>query len=66
MGMDYENIRWLKELGSTDSRTIGRKAARLAQLASSGIAVPRGFVVTATEFFNFIQTNNLKSKIVEF
>jgi pyruvate, water dikinase len=65
MGMDYENIRWLKELGSTDSRTIGRKAARLSQLATSGIAVPRGFVVTATEFFNFIQTNNLKSKIVE-
>jgi len=65
MGMEYENIRWLKELGSTDSRTIGRKAARLSQLATSGIAVPRGFVVTATEFFNFIQTNNLKSKIVE-
>lgn len=65
MAMDYENIRWLKELGSTDSRTIGRKAARLAQLASSGISVPRGFVVTATEFFNFIQTNNLKSKIIE-
>lgn len=65
MAMDYENIRWLKELGFTDSRTIGRKAARLAQLASSGISVPRGFVVTATEFFNFIQTNNLKSKIIE-
>ncbi len=63
MGMDYENIRWLKELGSTDSITIGRKAARLAQLASSGITVPRGFVVTSTEFFNFLQTNNLKSKI---
>ncbi|MFA5745911.1 MAG: PEP/pyruvate-binding domain-containing protein [archaeon] len=65
MGMDYENIRWLKELGSTDSRTIGRKAARLAQLAITGITVPRGFVVTATEFFNFVQMNNLKPKIVE-
>lgn len=65
MGMDYENIRWLKELGSTDSRTIGRKAARLAQLATTGITVPRGFVVTSTEFFNFLQTNNLKPKIVE-
>lgn len=65
MAMDYENIRWLKELGSTDSGIIGRKAARLAQLATSGITVPRGFVVTATEFFNFIQTNSLKSKIVE-
>ena len=53
MGMDYENIRWLKELGMTDSRTIGRKAARLAQLATSGITVPRGFVVTATEFLIF-------------
>jgi pyruvate,water dikinase len=65
MGMDYENIRWLKELGSTDSRVIGRKAARLAQLANAGITVPRGFVVTATEFFNFLQTNNIKSKIIE-
>ena len=65
MGMDYENIRWLKELGMTDSKTIGRKAARLAQLANMGITVPRGFVVTSTEFFNFLQTNNLKHKIVE-
>lgn len=65
MGMEYENIRWLKELGSTDSRTIGRKAARLAQLANTGITVPRGFVVTATEFFNFLQTNNIKLKIIE-
>jgi len=65
MGMDYENIRWLKELAHTDSRTIGRKAARLAQLSSAGITVPRGFVITSTEFFNFLQTNNIRQKITE-
>lgn len=65
MGMDYENIRWLKELGLTESRVIGRKAARLALLANAGIVVPRGFVINATEFFNFLQTNNIKPKLME-
>lgn len=63
MGMDFENIRWLKELSYNDSNIIGRKAARLAQLTKTGTTIPRGFIVTSTEFFNFLQKNNLRHKI---
>lgn len=63
MAMDYENIKWLKEAAYADSRIIGRKAARLAQLTSAGITIPRGFVITSTEYFNFLQVNNIKQKI---
>lgn len=65
MAIDYENIRWLKELSQTNITVIGRKAARLAQLAGAGFIVPRGFVITSTEFFNFLQINNIKLKIAE-
>ena len=63
MALDYENIKWLKEAAYVDSRIIGRKAARLAQLTTAGITVPRGFVITSTEYFNFLQVNNIKQKI---
>ncbi len=63
--MSKENIIWFKDLTSLDGKIVGQKATRIAELANARIPIPRGFVVTNTEYFDFLQKNNLKEKINE-
>lgn len=61
--MSKENIIWFKDLTSFDEKLVGHKATRIAELSNARIPIPRGFVITNTEYFDFLQKNNLKQKI---
>ena len=59
----YDNIKWFKELSGFEEQIVGRKATRIAQLHNCRVCVPKGFVITNAEYFEFLQQNDLKSKI---
>jgi pyruvate, water dikinase len=59
----YDNIKWFKELSGFEEKTIGRKATRICQLHNCRVSIPRGFVITNAEYFEFLQKNDLKQKI---
>jgi len=63
--MDTKNIISFKNLTGLDEKLVGRKATRIAELANARIPVPRGFVITNTAYFDFLQKNNLKEEIYE-
>ena len=44
---------------------IGGKGKSLARMASAGFSVPTGFHLTTTAYKNFVDTNELQSKILE-
>jgi rifampicin phosphotransferase len=55
-------IRWvvpLREAWTCDERSIGGKAAKLAQLVRSEFRVPDGFCITTRAYEHFIHTNDL-------
>lgn len=54
-------IQWLDDGG--EERTVGKKAASLGEASAQGLNVPRGFVVTAPTFEEFVQENGLEQRI---
>ncbi|MDY6769654.1 MAG: PEP/pyruvate-binding domain-containing protein [Candidatus Nanohaloarchaea archaeon] len=54
-------IQWLDDAG--EEREVGRKASSLAAADDAGLDVPRGFVVTAPTFEEFVQENGLERRI---
>jgi len=58
---------WLHDVGIKDVETVGGKNASLGEmigsLSSKGVSVPGGFATTALAFNQFLEYNNLKSKI---
>jgi phosphohistidine swiveling domain-containing protein len=53
----------LAEAARCDERTIGGKAAKLAQLAEAGFRVPGGFSITTHAYESFVQGQNLSRLI---
>ncbi|EAW39117.1 Phosphoenolpyruvate synthase [Lyngbya sp. PCC 8106] len=68
--MTQENsyIRWFESIGVNDVPIVGGKNASLGEmvksLKSKGIRVPDGFAITAQTYWQFIEANNLQSKIL--
>ncbi len=60
-------VLWFEELANTDVELVGGKNASLGEmyrnLRSSGVRVPNGFAITAQTYRDFIEYNNLESKI---
>jgi phosphohistidine swiveling domain-containing protein len=59
-------VRWVVSLAEAvrcDERTIGGKAAKLAQLAEAGFRVPGGFSITTHAYESFVQGQNLSRLI---
>ncbi|MFB6294627.1 MAG: PEP/pyruvate-binding domain-containing protein, partial [Candidatus Nanohaloarchaea archaeon] len=54
-------IQWLDDAG--EEREAGKKASALGDAAAQGLNVPRGFVVTAPTFEEFVQENGLEQRI---
>lgn len=53
-------IMWLNDIGGGEARGIaGRKGASLAQMASAGLPVPPGFVVSAEALRSFLANDGL-------
>lgn len=56
-------IRWLESTSDGEERDVGKKAASLAALSEYGLNTPRGFVVTAQTFEEFVRQNGLENQI---
>lgn len=57
------DIQWLSECSSDDTRSIGRKAAALAQLDGADLSTPRGFVIPAQVFEQFVRQNDIEQEV---
>ena len=58
-----QHIKFFKDLSKRDVGIAGGKGASLGEMTRAGIAVPLGFVVTASAFDRFLQETNLKAEI---
>lgn len=56
-------VRWLDDIEDGEERDVGKKASSLATLSQYGLQVPRGFVVTAQTFEEFVRSNGLENQI---
>ncbi|MCL2140568.1 MAG: phosphoenolpyruvate synthase [Dehalococcoidia bacterium] len=63
MQKSLKAIVWFEEVGRQDIALVGGKGANLGEMTQAKIPVPPGFIVTADAYYDFIQTNNLASKI---
>jgi pyruvate,water dikinase len=57
------NVKWVKEISDHEILDVGYKAYILSELSKANISIPRGFVINYKNFFNFLQTGNLREKI---
>ncbi len=58
-----KNLYWFKDVDKGDIPLVGGKAANLGEMIQAGFPVPDGFCVSAAAYFNFLEENQLKSKI---
>lgn len=62
-------IKWLREVGKDEKRTVGGKGANLGEMISNlvqaGVRVPNGFAVTTEGWRRFAEANNLAGRIEE-
>lgn len=63
-GRADELIRWFDELSVTDTELAGGKGANLGELASAGIPVPPGFVITSRAFRAHLDQSGLSALIL--
>lgn len=60
-----KNIMWFAEIRKSNLAEVGGKGANLGEMASIGLPVPPGFVVTAGAYFLFIEHNRIGQVIRE-
>ncbi len=62
-----DNIIWFDKLGLGDIESVGGKNASLGEMIShlsgAGVSVPNGFATTSSAYRDFIESNDLGSKI---
>ena len=56
-------IAWFDEVTKNDIPLVGGKGANLGELVQARIPVPRGFIVTADAYFQFIKVTKLADEI---
>ncbi|NIO45170.1 MAG: phosphoenolpyruvate synthase, partial [Candidatus Aenigmarchaeota archaeon] len=54
-----------KNLGKKDVKTVGGKAANLAELVNAEFPVPEPFFITTEAYDEFLKSNDLKGEIIE-
>jgi len=65
MKKEEKHILWFKEVDKEDIALVGGKGANLGEMASFGVPVPNGFIVTSRAYFDFLDQNQLRPKIKE-
>lgn len=60
-----KDILWFSEVGKDDGKLVGGKGANLGELTRAGLPVPKGFIVTAGAYFDFLEKTKLKARIAE-
>ncbi|AKG53694.1 phosphoenolpyruvate synthase [Dehalogenimonas sp. WBC-2] len=63
MQKNPESIVWFDQVSKEDIPVVGGKGANLGEMTAAKIPVPPGFIVTASAYFDFIQTSGLQPKI---
>lgn len=58
-----DRIVWFKDVDKEDIPLVGGKGANLGEMTKAGFPVPNGFIVTAKAYYQFINENNLTTKI---
>lgn len=58
-------IFWFNEVDKEDIPLVGGKGANLGEMTSFGIPVPRGFIISSRAYFNFLEENQAKGKILK-
>jgi pyruvate,water dikinase len=58
-----EAIRWFDEIGLTDVALVGGKGANLGELATAGLPVPPGFVVTAAAYLEAVSESGARARL---
>ncbi len=56
-------VKWFNELTKEDIPIAGGKGANLGELTQAGAPVPPGFVVVSQAYFDFLDFNQLRTKI---
>ena len=56
-------IAWFEELGKTDTASVGGKGANLGELASAGLPVPPGFVITAEGYLAAMDDGGVRDEL---
>jgi pyruvate,water dikinase len=64
MNKHTAHILWFNQISKNDIAIAGGKGANLGEMTTAGIPVPNGFVVTATAYYDFLETTSLKQKIL--
>lgn len=54
-----KNILWFEQVDRGDLAEVGGKGGNLGELTQAGIAIPEGFIVTASAYFRFIRSNGI-------
>ncbi|HSD98398.1 MAG TPA: phosphoenolpyruvate synthase [Patescibacteria group bacterium] len=54
---------WFGDVDKEDIRLVGGKGANLGEMTRAGFPVPPGFIVTSEAFHEFLQKNDLLTKI---
>ncbi|MFA6907801.1 MAG: phosphoenolpyruvate synthase [Candidatus Micrarchaeia archaeon] len=60
-----KNIMWFSEIRKNNLAEVGGKGANLGEMASIGLPVPGGFVVTAGAYYLYIKHNGIEKAIAE-
>ena len=58
-----QEIVWFDEIDKEDIGIVGGKGANLGEMVSFNLPVPKGFVVTASAYFQFLRENDLAKVI---
>ncbi|MGE5654387.1 MAG: PEP/pyruvate-binding domain-containing protein, partial [Bacillota bacterium] len=61
--MNSSNIYWFTDLNKDSLPIAGGKGANLGEMASAGLPVPEGFVVTTSAYLTFVRMNRLQAQI---
>ena len=55
----------LEDIDGSMAPRVGNKASCLGEMLGAGLPVPQGFALTTDAFSNFLESNGIKSKIVD-
>ena len=63
--MKKKFVVWFGEVDKEDIDSVGGKGANLGEMTKAGFPVPPGFIVTAQAYYQFLDQDRLRSKIIE-
>ena len=63
MNQYQKAVVWFNEVTKKDIPIVGGKGANLGEMTNAGIPVPPGFIVTASAYYDFLESSKIENKI---